>query len=123
VRGLCVQTRRVRGSPSRFLKEARVGSAANYRSAPLIGYDAAKKNTPIRGDTTLLVNLMLGKIFPTGHGESFNVQINLQNLLGAEAMIPSAASTLRRALCGERFAASALRRALCGEHFAAGSCL
>lgn len=89
---------RFSATTSRFFKGARVGSGASYRSAPLIGYDAANNNTPIRGDTTLLFNLMLGKIFPTGHGESFNVQINLQNLLGAEAMILFAASTLRQVL-------------------------
>ena len=78
---------------ARFLKGGRVGAGANYRSAPVIGYDAANNNAPIRGDTTLLVNLMLGKTFPLGRGESFDVQLNLQNLLGAEAMIPFAAST------------------------------
>ncbi len=113
---------RFSATASRFFKGARVGCGANYRSAPVSGCDAANNHAPIRGVTTLLVNLMLGKIFPTGHGESVDGQINLQNLLGAEAMIPFAASTLRRALWG-RFLSIVVRASAAHGIRAVGSFL
>ena len=113
---------RFSATASRFFKGARVGCGANYRSAPVSGCDAANNHAPIRGVTTLLVNLMLGKIFPTGHGESVDGQINLQNLLGAEAMIPFAASTLGRALWG-RFLSIVVRASAAHGIRAVGSFL
>lgn len=79
-------------SPLRFLKGARIGGGANWRSAPVIGYDAANNNTPIRGDTSLLVNAMVGKIIPLPRGMSLDLQLNVQNLLGDEDMIPFSAT-------------------------------
>ena len=76
----------------RHLRGLRAGAGVNFRSAPVIGYDAASNNAAIRGDTSLLVNLMLGKTIPFGRGESFDVQLNVKNILGAGNMVPFAAS-------------------------------
>ncbi len=77
---------------ARWLRGCRIGGGANWRSAPVIGYDAARGDAPIRGDTTLLVNAMLGRIIPLAHGLSCDVQLNVQNLLGEQDMIPFSAT-------------------------------
>ena len=71
-----------------FLRGMRVGGGANYRTSPVIGYDAANNNAPIRGISNLLTNLMVGKIFRLGRNETFDVQLNVQNVLAEHAMIP-----------------------------------
>ena len=71
-----------------FLHGMRVGGGANYRTSPVIGYDAASNNAPIRGISNLLTNLMVGKIFRLGRNETFDVQLNVQNVLAEHAMIP-----------------------------------
>ena len=66
----------------------RGGGGANYRTSPVVGYDAASNNAPIRGITNLLTNLMVGKTFRPGRNETFDVQLNVQNVFAEHAMIP-----------------------------------
>lgn len=72
----------------RWLKGARLGGGANYRSAPVIGYDAGNANAPIFGDSELLVNVMVGRAFTLGRGPILDLQLNVQNLLGTEDLLP-----------------------------------
>ena len=78
---------------TRFLKGVRIGAGANYRSAPVIGYDGANNNATIRGDSNLLVNAMLGKTFKLTLGRTIDVQLNVQNLFGVEGMAPFSATS------------------------------
>ncbi len=71
-----------------FLRGMRIGGGANYRTSPVIGYDAARNNAPIRGITNLLTNLMIGRTFRLGRNETFDVQLNIQNVLAEHDMIP-----------------------------------
>ena len=79
---------RFRDASFPFLHGMRVGGGANYRTSPVIGYDPASNNAPIRGISNLLTNLMVGKIFRPGRNETFDVQLNLQNVLAEHDMIP-----------------------------------
>ena len=75
-----------RGGP--VFRGARIGGGANYRSAPVIGYDGANNDAPIMGAKSFMVNIMLGKTFQLGRGRTFDLQLNVQNLFGEEDMIP-----------------------------------
>lgn len=75
-----------------WLRGLRVGGGANYRSAPVIGYNAADSNAPIHGRREFLVNAMLGRSFKLKSGNVFDLQLNLQNLLGEHDMLPFQAS-------------------------------
>lgn len=70
------------------LQGARVGAGANYRSSPVIGYDSANNNAPIRGIGSRLFSLMLGRSFRLRGNGTLDVQLNVQNLLDEHAMIP-----------------------------------
>lgn len=83
---------RFRGDAPGVLKNARAGVGANYRSAPVIGYYAAENNAPILGRHEFLMNAMLGKSLRIGKGRAFDLQINFQNLLGEEDLLPFNAS-------------------------------
>lgn len=80
-----------RQAPS-VLKLARAGVGANYRSAPVIGYDASKGNAPIMGDSTFMMNAMVGKMFPLKDRRSIDIQLNVNNLLGNHDMLAYSAS-------------------------------
>jgi hypothetical protein len=72
----------------RWLQDLRAGIGANYRSAPVIGYDAYQANSSIYGHREFLMNMMLGRSFKVGAGRSFDLQLNVQNLLGEHEMLP-----------------------------------
>lgn len=79
------------GAPA-LLRKSRIGIGCNYRSAPVIGYDANNGLKPILGRTDFIVNLMLGKSFVAGKGRIIDIQLNVQNLLAEEDMMPFNAS-------------------------------
>jgi outer membrane receptor protein involved in Fe transport len=82
----------------RWFKGIRVGGGANYRSPPVIGYDAAQANAPIFGRREFLVNVMLGRSFKAFGGRNIDLQFNMQNLLGEDEMLPSQASASGKVL-------------------------
>ena len=75
-----------------LLRQVKAGIGCNYRSAPIIGYDAANANAPVLGQSEFYVNLMLGKSLPLRQGATLDLQLNVQNLLGAEDLLPFNAS-------------------------------
>jgi outer membrane receptor protein involved in Fe transport len=77
---------------SRWWRKLRVGVGGNYRSAPVIGYDASRENSPIFGKSTILVNAMLGRKFPLGSRRSLDVQLNVDNILGEDELLPYSAT-------------------------------
>ncbi len=79
-----------------MLKNSRIGLGGNFRAAPVIGYNIAQNNVPIEGKRLFLVTLMLGKKFPLRKGQSIDLQLNIQNLLGEEDLLPYSAESPTR---------------------------
>jgi iron complex outermembrane receptor protein len=71
-----------------ILKAARAGFGGNYRSAPVIGYDAAENNAAFFGTSYFLVNAMVGKTFPLRDKRSIDFQLNINNLFGVDDLQP-----------------------------------
>ena len=71
-----------------FLRRMKTGIGCTYRSAPVIGYDAANNNEPNFGRSEFYVNLMLGKSIPLRKNATLDFQLNVQNLLGDEDLLP-----------------------------------
>ncbi len=79
------------GAPA-LLRFARVGCGANYRGAPVIGYDTANANAPIFGRSSIIYNAMLGKQIRLRRGQSLDLQLNLENLFHQEDLVPFSAA-------------------------------
>ncbi len=80
------------GSP-RWLRGARTGVGANYRGPAVIGYDAAKGDAVIFGRSAITWSFMAGKRLPLRRGQSLDLQLNLENVLGKEDLLPYSASS------------------------------
>lgn len=72
-------------------QRSRVGLGSNYRGPAVIGYDVVNGNTPILGKSSIIYTMMLGKRFPLGKGRSVDVQLNIENLLKQEDLLPFSA--------------------------------
>ncbi len=76
-----------------IFQDARIGIGANYRDAPVIGYDASNEDAPIFGDEDWLVTLMIGKkVAVWGPKHVVDFQLNITNLLGNEGLVPMSAA-------------------------------
>ncbi|WP_414661415.1 TonB-dependent siderophore receptor [Horticoccus sp. 23ND18S-11] len=63
-----------------------VGGGANYRSAPVTGYDATRNFAEVYGGRVILLNGMLAKNWVTRLG-TFRTQLNVDNLLDNDDLI------------------------------------
>jgi hypothetical protein len=75
------------------LRQARVGFGANYRGPSVIGFHAADNNAPIFGRSSIIYNLMIGKQVRIRRGQSFDFQLNIENLFHQEDLLPFSAAT------------------------------
>jgi hypothetical protein len=76
----------------RLARGARAGLGANYRGPAVIGYDAANGDAVIPGHSTITWSGMLGKRFALSRGQSFDLQLNVENIFGQEARLPYSAT-------------------------------
>lgn len=75
-----------------LLRQGRFGIGGNYRGRGIIGYDAARNNAPIKGDSTFQASVMLGKrIGLKRAGQSIDFQLNINNVFGDEDLVPYSA--------------------------------
>jgi hypothetical protein len=75
-----------------FLHRARIGGGANYRGPAVIGYDSANNDAVIRGKSSVMANLMLGRAIPLRRGQVLDLQVNIDNLFTNEEPLPYSAS-------------------------------
>lgn len=72
-----------------WLQQARCGIGASFRGAPIVGYRTATDNSPYFGRRETLLNLMVGKRYRLRTpGHSLDLQLNLNNALGSEELMP-----------------------------------
>lgn len=75
------------------LGNARIGLGASYRSAPVIGYDAANAGQEIFGESTLFWRLMLGKRINLAKQRYLDLQLNWDNMFASDDLVPFGASS------------------------------
>jgi len=71
-----------------LLHNSRIGIGGNYRTAPVIGFDASNDTKEIWGDSFFIARLMLAKRLPLSNGRYLDLQLNVNNLLGEEDLLP-----------------------------------
>lgn len=97
-----------RGDVPVLLKNTTIGVGANYRSAPVIGYDAANGNREIFGDSYIVWRLFLSRRFPLKAGRFVQFQLNVSNVFAQEDLLPFGTSSPDRV---ERYRFQRERRA------------
>ena len=80
------------GAPA-LLRFARLGLGSNYRGPAVIGFDATNANTPIFGRSSIVYNAMVGKQIRLPRRQSFDLQLNIENLFHQEDLLPFSAAT------------------------------
>lgn len=76
-----------------ILKGMRIGAGGNRRSAPVIGYDALNGNATLYGKGYFHANVMVGRKIPLKNGRWVDVQLNIDNALDQDDMMPYSAVT------------------------------
>ncbi len=77
----------------RWLRRARIGIGGNYRGPAVIGYGDTGGSEPFKGVSNFTASLMLGKTFAFKERRTFDVQLNVFNLLAEEELLPYAATS------------------------------
>jgi hypothetical protein len=75
------------------LGNARIGLGANFRSAPVLGYDQADAGREIYGDSRLVWRLMLGKRINLAKQRYLDLQLNWDNMFASEDLVPYSAAS------------------------------
>lgn len=83
---------RLTNDAPRFARGVRAGLGANYRGPAVIGYDSANNNAVILGRSAITWSGMLGKRFALRRGQSLDLQLNVENILGQEDRVPYSAT-------------------------------
>jgi len=75
------------------LGNARIGLGANFRSAPVLGYDQANAGREIYGDSRLVWRLMLGKRINLAKQRYLDLQLNWDNMFASDDLVPYSAAS------------------------------